>query len=85
MLSGIGLTPDGSDEAIEVETGALCTGAATGALAGLAELVVARLAFEPPPPPQATRVVPNAAIAAIRIAKFWRGKVMAVFGSYCGE
>jgi hypothetical protein len=72
MLWGIGLMPDGSDEAIEVETGALCTGA-------LAELVVARLAFEPPPPPQATRVVPNAAIAAIRIAKFWSGKVMAVF------
>jgi hypothetical protein len=53
---------------------------AAGAPGAIAE-VPARLAFEPapPPPPQATRVVPNTAIAAIRIAKFWSGSVMAVF------
>jgi hypothetical protein len=55
--------------------------AGAAATPGVTAEVPARLAFEPapPPPPQATRVVPNTAIAAIRIAKFWSGSVMAVF------
>ena len=55
--------------------------AAAGAAAGAFAEVLARLVFEPepPPPPQATRVLPNAAIAAIRIARVWSGRVMAVF------
>jgi hypothetical protein len=38
--------------------------------AGAEALLLARLLFEPapPPPPQAARVLPNTAIAAIRIA-----------------
>ena len=53
----------------------------TAGIDGLAELELAKLVFEsePPPPPHATRVVPNAAIAAIRIAKFWWESVMAIF------
>ncbi|MFC5460160.1 hypothetical protein [Massilia niabensis] len=47
---------------------------------GPVDVAGATLAFESaPPPPQAARVVPNTAIAAIRIAKFWSGSVMAVF------
>jgi hypothetical protein len=61
------------------ETGLDPAGAADTAGATAEGVPAARPAveLEPPPPPQATSVVPNTAIAVIRIAKFWSGRVMA--------
>jgi hypothetical protein len=74
----------------EAATGSAAAGAAAaGVLTGaglaaagavgtaVAEVASVAGALEPPPPPQATSVVPNTAIAVIRIAKFWSGRVMA--------
>jgi hypothetical protein len=78
-VAGAGTTADtGAVTSGLAAAGALAAGDADGA-AGTAVETGATLAgvSEPPPPPQATSVVPNAAIAAIRIAKFSSGKVMA--------